>query len=236
MQIEDKIANIRVKGKLKNFLKWVLVDIIKRVKYGTQFNEFGMTMYVGKQGAGKTIAMCDYLNRMKEKYPDCIIVTNFGYKDQDFEMVSWKQLVNIKNGEDGVIFAIDEIQNEFDSNKWKDFPEQLLSQVTQQRKQRLKIIATSQVFTRVVKQLREQCFEVVECKTIAGRWTICRTYDAWDYELCNNSSTKKEKLYSIRKHSFIQDEEIRNQYDTYKIVERLASLEMIPRQNRAANI
>ena len=39
-----------------------------------------------------------------------------------------------KNGTDGVIFAIDEIQNEFSCANSKDFPETLLSQVTQQRK------------------------------------------------------------------------------------------------------
>lgn len=110
--------------------------------------------------------MVEYLDRMTELYPDAIVVTNFNYVKQDMSFTSWRQFTEVRNGLDGVIFAIDELQNEYNSNNWKDFPEDLLSVVTMQRKQRIKIVATSQVFTRVVKQLREQCYEVVECKTL----------------------------------------------------------------------
>ena len=105
-------------------------------------------------GGGKTISMVEYLNRMKDKFPDCKIVTNFNYIRQDMPFTDWRQFTEVRNGLDGVIFAIDELQNEYNSNSWQDFPEELLSTVTMQRKQRIKIVATSQVFTRVVKQLR----------------------------------------------------------------------------------
>lgn len=223
----------KVKPKLIDFIRWLLVDIIRLVKYGRGFKEYGLTIYCGRQGAGKTMAMTEYLDRMKKKYPDAIIITNYGYKGQHYAMKGWRDLVEIRNGVKGVIFAIDEIQNEFDSTKWKDFPEQLLSQVTMQRKQRIKIVATSQVFTRVVKQLREQCFEVVECYTLFNRWTITRCFDADDYNLTIDNPDKKRKLFRLWRYSFIQSDSLRDRYDTYEVIKKLSSLEVIPRNERA---
>jgi len=97
--------------------------------------------------------MVEYLERMRKRYPKAKIITNFGYVFEDQPMYSWEDIFTIRNGVEGVIFAIDEIQNEYNSNSWKTFPEGLLSEITQQRKQKIKIVSTSQVFTRVVKQL-----------------------------------------------------------------------------------
>ena len=52
----------------------------------------------------------------------------------------------LHNGNKGVMFAIDKIHSEWPSASWKDFPEVLLSEITQQRKQLIKIVASSQVF------------------------------------------------------------------------------------------
>ncbi len=74
------------------------------------------------------------------------------------QMTSWRDFMEIRNGTKGVLFLIDEIHSEYSSKSWKDFPEELLSEISQQRKQRIKIVATSQIYSRVVKQLREQAF------------------------------------------------------------------------------
>jgi hypothetical protein len=222
----------KLKPKLIDFLRWKIIDFIRLFRDGRGFDQYGLTIYCGRQGAGKTMAMVEYLERMKKEYPDCVIVTNFGYKGQTRAMDSWRDLVEIRNGTKGVIFAIDEIQNEYDSTKWKDFPEQLLSQITMQRKQRIKIVATSQVFTRVVKQLREQCFEVVECRTLFGRWTFTRCYDAVEYNFVIDNPEKKSKLFKLWRHSFIQSDYLRERYDSYQVIEKLKTLEILPRSER----
>lgn len=209
------------------FWYWKLKDIKHNIKHGRKFNEYGMTMYTGRQGAGKTIAMVEYLERMRIKYPDAIIVTNFGYKNEDRAMESWEDFLKIRNGDKGVIFAVDEIQNEFSNEKWKTFPEWLLREVTQQRKQKIKIVATSQVFTRVVKQLREQCFEVVECRTIAGRWTWTRAFDAEDYNFVIDNPEKKMKLKRVYRRNFIQDNKLRDLYNSYDKIEKLKDVKFI---------
>lgn len=231
--LKDFIINLDLKLKLLNFIKWKQIDVYRAKKYGLGFQEYGLTLFCGKQGAGKTMAMVEYLERMRKKYPNVKIFTNFGYKFENGPMLSWRDLINIRNGLDGVIFAIDEIQNEYNSNDWKDFPESLLSQVTQQRKQRIKIVATSQVFTRVVKQLREQCFEVVECRTIAGRWTFIRCFDAEDYtQAVIDNPELKRKVGRKWRHSFVQTDYLRGLYDSYAVIERMRGREFIPRVSR----
>lgn len=217
-----------------DMLRWGIYDILYLIINGKVFKPYGLTVFCGRQGGGKTISMVEYLDKMKKLYPDSIVITNFNYIGQDMPFTSWRQFTEICNGLDGVIFAIDELQNEYNSNNWKDFPEDLLSVVTMQRKQRIKIVATSQVFTRVVKQLREQCYEVVECKTLFGRWTKQKCYDADDYNYIIENPTPERKFRTRKKwkYSFIQSNFIRNLFDSYAVVESIKQKEYINRNER----
>ena len=189
------------------------------------FKLYGLRLYTGRQGAGKTIGLVYDLECYRKRYPKAKIYTNFGYKYETSPLKSLNDLLDpqLKNGTDGVIFAIDEIQNEFSCSNSKDFPETLLSQITQQRKQRVCILATSQVFSRVAKPLREQCFIVVLCQTILGRYTRLKYYDADDYiEYSENPSRdKRRRLRKKNYNSFVQTDYIRELYNSYLLIERL---------------
>ena len=177
--------------------------------------------------------MVHYLDQMKERYPDCIVVANFDYYQADRIMTDWRDLLEIRNGTDGVIFAIDEIHSEYDSSKWNDIPEDLLSEISQQRKQRVKIIASAQFFTRVAKPLREQAVTVVSCNTFLGRLTINREYDALDYAcIVDNPLVARKRIKPLRKTSFIQSDFLRQCYDTYAKVERMRKTSFSPRSAR----
>lgn len=220
---------------LLDLIRWLIYDLLWTIINGKVFKPYGLTCFVGRQGGGKTISMVEYLDKMTELYPDAIVVTNFNYIKQDMPFTSWRQFTEVRNGLNGVIFAIDELQNEYNSNNWKDFPEDLLSVVTMQRKQRIKIIATSQVFTRVVKQLREQCYEVVECKTLFGRWTRQKCYDADDYNYIVDNPTPERRFRTRKKwkYSFVQNNFIRNLFDSYAVVESIKQKEFINRNERS---
>ncbi len=220
--------------KLPMFFWLVFKDIRHIMKYGMPFNEFGVTMYCGRQGAGKTMALVEYLERMRRKYPKALIVTNFGYQNQDMEFTDWKMFMEVRNGEDGVIFAVDELQNEFSSTQWKNFPENLLSEITQQRKQKIKIAATGQVFTRVAKPLREQTFEVVECATLKGRWTFTKAFLADEYNAVIDQPVLKNKTKRLWRKNFVQTDEIRGLYDSYAKIERMGRTEYSDRSDRLA--
>ncbi len=77
-------------------------------------------------GSGKTMGIVEQLERIKVAYPKAIICTNIHYIKQDLPLTDWRQLLELRNGTDGVVFVIDEIQNEYDNSKWKDFPERLV--------------------------------------------------------------------------------------------------------------
>lgn len=216
------------------FWYWLGVDMIRILKYGRSFNEYGMTVYAGRQGYGKTASMVEYLERMRKKYPKAIILTNFNYKYEHMKFEDWHQFYDVRNGLDGVIFAIDEIQNEWESTKWKDFPETLLSEITQQRKQRIKIISSTQVYTRMVKPLREQTFDVIECRTLANRWTFMKSFDALEYESVISQPALKNSLKRNWRRSFIQTDKFRDLYDTSEKVEKMKRTDYLPRQERGA--
>ena len=229
-----EIPILRFFSMLMDLIRWLVYDLLWTIINGKVFKPYGLTCFVGRQGGGKTISMVEYLDKMKDMYPDAIIVTNFNYTRQDMPFTSWRQFTEVRNGLDGVIFAIDELQNEYNSNNWKDFPEDLLSVVTMQRKNRIKIVATSQVFTRVVKQLREQCYEVVECKTFFGRWTKQKCYDADDYNYIIDNPTPERRFKTRKKwkYSFVQNNHIRNLFDSYSVVESIRQKEYINRDER----
>lgn len=214
------------------FFYYKYLDLLNAKK--DYFKLYGLRLYCGRQGAGKTIGLVYDLERYRKRYPRVKIYTNFGYKHQTAPLTSLNDLLNpsLKNGTDGVIFAIDEIQNEFSCANSKDFPETLLSQVTQQRKQRVCILATSQVFTRVAKPLREQCFIVVVCQTLFSRYTRLKYYDADAYiEYADNPS--RDKLRKLRKkdyQSFVQTDSLRDLYNSYLLIEHLSRVGFAPKQ------
>ena len=131
----DTLRAASIGPKYLDLFRWLLVDFLERDKHRGEFREYGFTFFVGRQGAGKTISMVRYLEVMKERYPDCLVVANFQYYRADRIMTDWRDLLTIRNGTKGVIFAIDEIHSEYDSSKWADIPEDLLSEISQQRKQ-----------------------------------------------------------------------------------------------------
>lgn len=211
---------------LPSFFKYKIKDIKNFKSNMKQFNQYGLRMFCGRQGSGKTIGMVYLLEMWRKRYPKLQIYTNIDYSNQTGKLTGWEDLLSKRNGTDGIVFAIDEIQNEFSSSSWKDFPDSILSEITQQRKQRICILATSQVFTRVAKQLREQCYEVIECKTFFGRWTRLKSYDAEDYNsiIDSNDPSKKFKLPKVWTDNFIQTDYIRGIYDTFAKVESMLKL------------
>lgn len=165
------------------------------------------------------------LEEMRKKYPKLKIYTNFGYTEQTAPLLKMTDLLNrdLYNGTDGVVFAIDEIQNEFSASTSRDFPESILSLITQQRKNHVVVLCTSQVFTRVAKPLREQAFKVIECSTLWGRYTMCRFYDGTDYSdaVERSEDFKKEHRPRLDYKSFVQTDDLRGKFNSYLLIEKL---------------
>lgn len=232
----EYLKSLNIKFLPYDLFRWYLYDLLNAKNKEKVFDPYGFTIFVGPQGAGKTTAMVHYCWMKKQKYPDCVLVTNFKCSFADHQMNDWHDFLNIRNGTQGVIFAIDEIHSEYSSANWQDFPESILSEISQQRKQKIKIVATSQMFSRVAKPIREQAFSVILCRTYYGRLTSCKEYDAARFVTSGDSAyTIKKGVKPIWRNWFVQSNEFRETFDTYEKIERMSKVEFIPRGKRGVS-
>lgn len=209
--------------KKTNFFKRLFIDFPKRFVLDkltvnpNEFGYFGFHLFVGEQGSGKTVAVAEFLGRLKREYPLMKIATNFDYTKEDSKIDSWQNLIFNNNGIYGQADVIDEVQNWFSSNQSKDFPPEMIQEITQQRKQRKILIGTTQRFERMAKPLREQVNYIYKPLTIAGCLTIVSVFKP-----TVNHEGVIEKMRPIKRYFFIHNDEIRNSFDTYKKIEKQA--------------
>lgn len=180
------------------------------------FGYQGMIIFEGRQGTGKTISMVKFMKDMQYEYPQSKCTTNLCYTDEDKPLKNWTMLIDYKNGHKGVIVAMDELQNWFSSNDSKNFPPEMLSVITQNRKNRRTILGTSQNFYLLAKAIRSQATEVRRCATYLGCFTIVRRLEPILDSEGNVLEWKKRGTYC-----FVHDKELRESYDTWKVIENL---------------
>lgn len=188
------------------------------------FKPQGLIIFTGRQGRGKTIAMAEYILHLQACYPMSKCITNFDFKYQNDTLDHWKQLIDYKNSYKGVIVGMDELQNWFSSNQSKNFPPEMLSVITQNRKNRRVILGTSQNFYLLAKAIRTQATEVRECMTLAGCFTIVRRREPVLDDKGDVVEWKNRGFYW-----FTHTSKIRNSYDTYKVIENLSNAGFVDR-------
>ena len=179
------------------------------------FTHQGCIIFTGRQGNGKTMAQQAFAWR--EEYPKAKCITNFALQGQSRELNDWRLLLDYKNGIQGVIACIDEMQNWFSSNQSKNFPPEMLEVITQNRKNRRVIMGTAQTFNRLSKPIREQATEVRRCTTLFGCLTIVHRVVP---ELDSEGNVEKWKHRGF--YYFVHDEKLRSSYDTWRVIESLS--------------
>lgn len=125
-------------------------------------------------------------------------------------------LKDIENGEQGVVYLIDEIHLEFNSLESKNIPIEVMVEVSQQRKQRKHIVGTSQVYMRMAKPLREQIKNVVICRNFFR-------FLQWNKLIDGETSHEEDgKLtFDTQKYIFwFHSPNLYKSYDTYKKMKR----------------
>jgi ATP-dependent Clp protease ATP-binding subunit ClpX len=195
------------------------------------FKEYGVHIVAGEQGKGKTVAVVYMMMWLKKQYPRLEISTNMEYKHEDSAILDWKDMISNSNGIYGKILCIDELQNWFSSNQSKDFPVEMITELTQQRKDRKMILATSQVFTRVSKPIREQTYYLYQPFTIAGCLTIVPKFKV-DIK-ADSGNPDKKRIRGL--FYFVHNEELRESFDTYHKIERMAKEGFKPDESRAGS-
>lgn len=122
----------------------------------------------------------------------------------------------INNGYLGVLYLIDELHLELNSLESKNIDIDVMTEISQQRKQRKHIVGTSQVYMRLAKPLREQIFDVVICSNFFGWLQYNKLIDGEDSKEENGklNAVIKKRVFWIHKPEYY------SRYDTFAKMKR----------------
>lgn len=203
-----------------------IYDVIKyRIEFMRSHPDYfepeGIMIFCGSQGSGKTLSAVQYIKKVLEVYPKAIFVTNTdisGLPD-GVEVVEYDGLdclKNIENGQNGVIYFIDEIHLELNSLESKNIDMDTIVELSQQRKQRKHIVGTSQVYMRMAKPLREQVKDIVVCKNFFKCIQYNKFIDGFE------SYEENGKLHAevVARFLWFHKPSLYKSYDTYAKMKR----------------
>lgn len=182
---------------------------------GLQFPT-GTRVYTGFQGSGKTLSMVNYAFLMKKQFPKCVIFSNVKLVGIKYFPISessdLKVAMSFKNGSKGVLILLDEAHLYF--GKKDGIPLDVLTCISQQRKDKRRLVFSSQIWEELDISLRKQVKEVVSCRNILSFLQINRISDGetLHYDKLQGSYVADKKYTEIFKHN----REYYARYDTFQ--------------------
>ncbi len=207
--------------KIKDVFRSIKFKIDYMKEHPNFFNPSGLLVFCGPQGSGKTLSAVQYVKKIMDMYPRCILVSNvmiegLPISNNYIEYDGIDCLKNIENSIYGVLYFIDEIHLEFNSLESKNIDIEIMTEISQQRKQRKHIVGTSQVYGRMAKPLREQIKNVVLC---SNYFQVLQKNVLIDGE---NTKEENGKLVVDKSKSFMffHTPDIYTSYDTYAKMRR----------------
>lgn len=214
-------------------MKWlklmglVIKDKYNYLKNGKYKRLFGVFMFVGEVGQGKTISAIKHAQKLKEEDDRINIYTNFYMNGENGRIDHWSDMLDVPSYS---IIILDEVQNTFSQREWNSFPPQLVQLLTQNRKwgkneggerpPGIRLIMTTQDYENTDVMLRRLCNKVINCSAwFGGRLIYNKWYKRKEFEK-TDEKRRNEGLKAI-----VADDELRNSYDTYRILETMKSEE-----------
>ncbi len=228
--------------KLPHFIFLFIKDVYRYFKNheGKYFHEWGLHIYLGKFGAGKTCSMVRDAYNLSRRYEDVTIVTNLTLTNfpEDVKILPLRNINDILNAPDNTLVLIDEIgtifnSRDFANGKTKDgeggLPKILFQHICQCRHRHLVIYGTVQRWGFLEKQLREITSDVTVCSAFPfhpfSRMITNYVYDCEEYNLFYQSPIRP--LVPLSGEVWIQTDFYRSLYDTKEMVNTLLTMEYI---------
>lgn len=181
----------------------------------------GTMVFKGFQGSGKTLSAVHYLFHLKQEFPECLIYSNVLIKGlEDFDLIQTDEdlarALQESNGHKGIVIFLDEAHLFF--NKKTGISLDVLTAISQQRKDRRRLIFTSQIWEELDVSLRKQVKEVVSCRCFLGKFQYNTISDgeSISYDKLKGTWTAKKLRTEIFKHN----QELYDSYDTYQKIIR----------------
>lgn len=203
-----------------------LIDYFKNKRW-KEFNEYGIRMYVGMFGHGKTLSMVHRASALYCQFGDGLkFISNIKLNGIPYEpLISFEQICNIgeiDDGRVGTVILIDEISSVLSHRNYANFPLEMLNVLMQQRKKKVYIMCTAQRYFMVDKLFRSITTFVVDCNKY-WRFQNNKMYDAWELE----NSTNTAMIKSIFNQWFFVKNSDYCAYDTSEMISKSASADFI---------
>lgn len=189
-------------------------------KKWTLFTEFGIDMYVGMFGHGKTLSMTHKARQLHKRYGDSIcFISNYKLIGIPYiPLVNFNQLVDLGTEStqyQGYVVLIDEISSVLSHRNYASFPLELVGLLCQQRKRHIYIMCTAQRFFMVDKIWRSITTNVIDCNKYWRLQNMVK-YDAWELE---NSMNQKLIQKLSNRWWFVKNSDF-NTYDTSQMIDK----------------
>ena len=189
----------------------------------------GTRVYKGYQGSGKTLSMVFYAFQIQKDFPNCAIysnikiqgLNNYHYFNDDIGLI---EALETRNGSAGVLVLLDEAHLYF--GKKTGIPLDVLTAISQQRKDRRRIVFSSQIWEELDISLRKQVKEIVSCRTLFHKLQVNTISDgeSLSYDKLASQYVAKTIRTEIFKHSL----DLYNSYDTTQKIITNSSYSRLP--------
>lgn len=227
---------------LPRFVYIFIKDLYRYFKNheGKHFHQWGLHIYLGKFGAGKTCTMVRDAYNLCKRYDNLTIVTNLQLSNfpKSTQIMPLRSIQDILNAPDDTIVLIDEIgtifnSRDFSQGKTKNgeggLPKILFQHICQCRHRHLVIFGTVQRWGFLEKQLRDITNDVTVCSAFPchpfSRMISNYVYDAEEYNLFYQSPIRP--LVPLSAEVWIQTDFYRGLYDTTEMVSTLLTMDYL---------
>lgn len=209
--------------------------IYKHYHKSRLFPGWGIHLFTGKFGQGKTSLMTIKAYKLACKYPQLHIVTNINLSNfpEHTKILPLDTAEDILNAPDNSLILIDEIGTLFNSRDFasgkNSVPKPVFQHLCQCRKKHLQIFATVQRFNLLDKQIRDITATVTTCSS-APQHPFTRILTGIIYDIDEYESYVSNRMYSPRSLGTsvtIQKDQYRKLYDTTQLIQGLLKMEYL---------
>lgn len=228
---------------IKDYIIWL------RHRGWTIFEGFGLHLYLGAFGQGKTCSMVRDCYNLCKRYKGLTVLTNITLYNfpEGTNVLPLHCIQDILDAPENTIVLIDEIGTIFNSRdymkskgKGEDgggLPKVLFQYLCQTRHRNIIIMGTAQDWIFVEKQIGQITTDVTVCSSFPAhpfsRMITNRVYNAREYDLFYQNPLFP--LVSIDSDVYIQTDKLRALYDTKEMVDTMLKMDYIPDSEILAN-
>lgn len=183
------------------------------------YDKFGIYIYGGAYGQGKTLSIVEYINHVYKSYDNIRIISNITLHNVKYEKFEYfEQLMTEKNSDDErIIFVIDEIGSLMNSRNYKSnriSETQFIYTLNQIRKDNKTLLLASQRYGMTDKIFRNVAAQWIECSKF---WRVYGTtiYDPQELEYSMNPLLVQPISNT---YYYLATDKLYNSYDTKELV------------------